>query len=117
MIEFWLPNNKQICGGVAIPSRGNDAHQNTQHWRRPNCSPTIGKPRAILYAVALKTRTLSQQAGWMAQISHGITPGRLKQFAEADTRLRTGSLFRPHPVGEGQSVVEPDRRPSFEAGS
>ena len=52
----------------------------------------------------------------MAQISHGITPGRLKKFAKADKRLRTGSLFHPHPVGECQPVVEPDRRPSFEAG-
>jgi hypothetical protein len=104
MIEFWLPNNKQICGGVAIPTRGNEAHQNTQHWRRPNCSPTIDKPRAILLAVALKSRALSHRADWMAQISHGITPGRLKQFVKADTRLRTDRYFtRTHSVSVSPS--------------
>jgi hypothetical protein len=63
-----------------------------------------------------QNRALTHRAGWMAQISDGIRPGRLKQFAKADKRLRAGPLFHPHPVGEGQSVVESDRRPSFKPG-
>jgi hypothetical protein len=53
MIEFWLPNNKQICGGVAIP-RKRSAPRNTT--LEPNCSPTVGEPRAILSCSAQNPR-------------------------------------------------------------
>ena len=37
-------------------------------------------------------------------------------FVEYERRSLRERLFRPRPVGQGQPVVEPDRRPRFEAG-
>ena len=51
-------------------------------------------------------------ASFFLAISTACAPFRFD-----DPRHGPGSLLhRPHPVGQGQPVVEPDRRPGLEAG-